>query len=108
MAAFTINFYRNAAPARVINKRRPKDLPLCHAVSRSWERKWPPIMTIGRVFHLGPVECGPWFTIVKPKPVHEGPGGMIGGGGRGGVGGGGGRGEVGKGVFSDDSKGAWI
>jgi hypothetical protein len=49
-------------------------------------------MTIGRVFHRGPVECGPWFTIVKQKSVHDGPGGMIGGGGRGGLGGGWGEG----------------
>jgi hypothetical protein len=56
---------------------------------QEWERKWPPIMTIGHVFHRGPVESGPWLTIVQQESIHDRLRGM-GGGGRGGRGGGGG------------------
>ncbi len=62
---------------------------------QEWERKWPPIMTIGHVFHRGPVESGPWFTIVQQESKHDGLLGM-GGGGRGG-----GRGGRGGGISED-------
>jgi hypothetical protein len=66
---------------------------------QEWERKWPPIMTIGHVFHRGPIESGPWFTIVQQESIHDGLRGM-GGGGRGGVG----EGELAKIQRFKDSK----
>ena len=59
-------------------------------------------MTIGHVFHRGPVESGPGFTIGNrslTKAELRGVGGRVGGGG---VGGG-----VG-GVINEDWTGAWI
>jgi hypothetical protein len=66
-------------------------------------------MTIGHVFHRGPAESGPRFTIVQ----QESDQGITAGGGRGRVGGRGwggwGRGvRGGRGVFIEDWTGAWI
>ncbi len=68
MAMVTINIFTGIRFLTDYNKQQVTlGLAVVPCYMQEWERKWPPIMTIGHVFHRGPVESGPWFTVVQQE-----------------------------------------